>query len=351
MCKERVGKALEAAVAQQIFPGCVVGICDSTIGIEYAARGRYTYEENAPAVSPDAIYDVASITKSIPTALLALMALDRGNIGVQDKLIEYLPEFRGTHREQIGLWHLLTHTLDFRFSLSAYKDRSPEQLRNILYSAEAVNPPGMTFRYCNATSILLGMVVERVWRASLDKCAQTTLFEPLGMTRTWFTVPPEYTRQVVPTEIDPWRGGLVQAKVHDESAYAMRPEIIAGSAGLFSTARDICNVLHMLVNEGAFRGMRLYSPYTVVSMHTNQFENCSISQGLGWELNQKRYMGERTSECAFGKTGFTGCVCIVDPCKSRAMVMLSNYVHPRRRGEADTINTVRKNIADIVFGS
>ncbi len=55
------------------------------------------------------------------------------------------------------------------------------------------------------------------------------------------------------------------------------------------------------------------------------------------------------SETMFGKTGFTGCLVLVDIIKQKGMVLLSNYTYPKRKENAQKINQVRRAIADIVF--
>ena len=58
------------------------------------------------------MYDIASITKSIPTASLALMLIDQGELKLTDKLIDHVPEFNNSDRENVLIKHLLTYTLD-----------------------------------------------------------------------------------------------------------------------------------------------------------------------------------------------------------------------------------------------
>jgi CubicO group peptidase (beta-lactamase class C family) len=83
-------------------------------------------------------------------------------------------------------------------------------------------------------------------------------------------------------------------------------------------------------------------------MYTNQLSGKDQCTGLGWELNQKSFMGKFCSESAFGKTGFTGCSIVIDPLKKAAVVLLSNHTFPRRLGNRDIINEVRCKLADTV---
>jgi len=84
-------------------------------------------------------------------------------------------------------------------------------------------------------------------------------------------------------------------------------------------------------------------------MYSKQDIDSDSWYGLGWELNQRIYMGTCASTSTFGKTGFTGCVVMVDPEKKVGLVFLSNCVYPYRKKNRDEINKVRSALADIVF--
>ena len=311
--------------------------------------GRHTYAPCSPVMHDETIFDVASITKAIPTSSLALRLIDEGKLLLDDKLIAYVPEFRNSYRESVRIRHLLTQTLDFGFRLSSYKDKSPDDLLDAIFSADFKSKPGMTFFYSNATSILLGLVVERIYGKDLATLGEEIFFGPLNMTRTTF-FPERFGREeIVPTEMDAWRGRMVQAEVHDESAYALRPKMNAGSAGLFSTVPDILSFIEMLLHGGTYGGTCYFSAKILDMMQTNQVDIPGVKTGLGWELDQERYMGRHRSSRTIGKTGFTGCVCMCDFVKYRGMALLSNYTFPLRKMDMSMINSVRSDIADIVF--
>jgi len=79
-----------------------------------------------------------------------------------------VPEFRNSYRENVRIRHLLMQTLDFGFRLSAYKDKKPEELLEAIFTAEFKAKPGHDFFFMQtATSILLGLVVERIYGKDL----------------------------------------------------------------------------------------------------------------------------------------------------------------------------------------
>ncbi|HEX2959234.1 MAG TPA: serine hydrolase domain-containing protein [Chitinispirillaceae bacterium] len=342
-----VRRYLQSAIEERVFPGCSAGIYYKNQS-HLLCLGHHTYDKNSPEVTSDTIYDVASVTKVIPVSALALKLINDNQMQISDQLIKYVPEFKGSHREEIQIKHLLTHTLSFDFRLSDYKDLSSDSIIEKILSARLQDRPGERFFYANATSILLGMAVERCTGKTLDKAASDSFFTPLGMNNTTFDPSKYDLQQVAPSEIDYWRGRLIQSEVHDESAWALRPKIV-GSAGLFSTAADLLKFGQLLLENGVYEGKEFFRPETINSMHTNQRPGAAEWTGLGWELNQRSFMGKFSSASAFGKTGFTGCSVVIDPQKKVAFVLLSNHVYPRRRSNRDCINAVRSGFADCII--
>lgn len=339
---------IERALDEQVFPGCVVGMVDSSGSRTVLPFGQYTFEPDAPEVREHTVYDIASITKAIPVSSLALQLLEQEKLHLSDRLIQYVPEFNNPDRESVLISHLLTHTLPFRFPLSSMKNQSPEAMLQAIFETPFKNRPGSVFTYSNATSILLGLVIERICGESIDVAADRAFFTPLHMKETTFHPLQILERaDIVPTEIDDWRGGVVQGEVHDESAWAL--PWAAGSAGLFSTVPDLLIFLNMLLNCGTWRGMRFFSEETVRAMSTNQISQIGSCTGLGWELNQQHNMGRCCSDRTIGKTGFTGCMCICDLDKGLGMVLLSNCTYPKRKPDKELINSVRRDIADLIF--
>ena len=84
-------------------------------------------------------------------------------------------------------------------------------------------------------------------------------------------------------------------------------------------------------------------------MGTNQIPELNDVTGLGWELNQPRYMGDYCTAHTFGKTGFTGTLCICDVERGVAYVILSNRIFPKRPADSGAINAFRKKVGEITL--
>jgi CubicO group peptidase (beta-lactamase class C family) len=347
---DAIKSILTDAIDQKVFPGCVLGIYHRGQN-QFFALGHHTYDTESPFVHVSSIYDVASITKAIPISSLALKLLDDGIMFRDDQLIHYLPEFTGDYRDLIRIEHLLTQTLSFNFRLSDCKNMKADQILSTILNTGFAAKPGERFFYANATSILLGLVIERCVGKTLDVAANEIFFEPLNMHRTFFKPAKTFYEEIVPTEIDLWRAGIVKGEVHDESAWALHPRVV-GSAGLFSTAPDLLRFISMIINEGSFNGHTFFSPVMIAQMGLNQLiAELEQQTGLGWELNQPGFMGCRGSGTTFGKTGFTGCSIVIDTPKKTGFVLLSNHIFPQRRNDRNVINNVRAALADTILGS
>jgi CubicO group peptidase (beta-lactamase class C family) len=337
------------------FPGCVIGVVWNNGERLIVPVGHFTDKPGAPSVAEDSIYDVASITKAIPTACLLLKLIDGGAVKMEESIVKWIPELKIRERNNILIRHLLEFTLNYdnpEYSLRGMKYKSADEMSKFLFASELKTPPGTAYFYNNATAILTGLVIERVAGKPLNVLANEIFFSPLGMTSTNFRPEKLDNEKIVPTEIDPWRRGEVRAEVHDESAWTMRKEKnqCVGSAGLFSSAPDLLTFLEMLLHGGTLNGRRYFSEKMVAQMHTNQLAAVGEYQGLGWKM-ERPWMGARHSPNAFGMSGFTGTSVLVDPDRGAGVVILSNGIYPMRdRAQKEGLrDKFRAEILDMVF--
>ncbi|MDO8514169.1 MAG: serine hydrolase domain-containing protein [bacterium] len=319
---------VEKAIAEKVFPGCVLGIVRKNGEREIFPFGRFTYEPNSPAVREDTIYDMASVTKSIPVASLALTLIGEGRMRATDTVVKYLPELKNDYGATVE--DLLTYRVKGT-RLSTLHDKTPDEVLNIVFKNGFDGPPEKP-EYTNLPAFLLGLVVERWFDDSLVNIAEGYFFMPLRMMDTNF-FPPDISR-IVPTEVVD--GVEIRGIVHDESARVFaRAHRAVGHAGLFSTAPDILNFLESLL-QGKYQ---------------NIVEGAR--RGLGWQLNQQWFMGKHSGEHTFGKTGFTGTSVVCDIERGIAFVILSNRTYPKRPPDAasipSAINPFRADIADILM--
>ncbi len=340
---------LNRAISEKIFPGAVVGIANGSGDRKIISVGSFTYDAESPRVTDNTIYDLASITKSIPVALLTLLFIERGKLSLDDRVIKYIPEIHIGYAEKGLIRHLLTYTYALKKNTDpnfSYENSSAKDVLDFHFRREFEFLPGTQYQYGNAPANLLGIILERISGERLDVLAEKMISLPLGMKHSTFH--PRDKHQVPPTEIVSWRG-TIQGIVHDETAFILQREgYIAGCAGFFSNVDDLLNVLEMIQNNGEFKGRRILREKTIAFMTANALSDIGQSHGMGWELNQPRFMGRFAHERMIGKTGFTGTCCIADLVTGRSFVLLSNRTYPRR-GNNESFYQLRRDIADTIF--
>lgn len=126
--KKKIACRIGRAISENVFPGCVVGWVDKRHNQGAMSFGRFEYGPDSRSMAEDSIFDVASITKSIPTSSLALQLLDTGKLKLEDRVIDYVSDMAFSHRKKVLVRHLLTHTLNYGFRLSALKDSGPKNI-------------------------------------------------------------------------------------------------------------------------------------------------------------------------------------------------------------------------------
>src|SRR3989344_2468411 len=321
--EERVAKAIQ----ENVFPGCVIGIVRANGESEIAPFGSSIYGAGGERVKADTVYDLASITKSIPTSSLALLLIAEGKLTLSDTVKKYLPELENDYDATIE--DLLTYRVHGT-QLSLLKDKTPDEFIAHVFSHGFDRSRGEQ-NYTNLPAFLLGLILERVTNESLDALARRHFFEPLGMKNTTFFPRKIPYMESVPTEIDE-QGDVVYGVPHDESArvFANIGKTV-GHAGLFSTAPDLLT----------FFGALFSGEY--------QYIVAGAEKGLGWQVNDPGFIGQNTRPRIFGKTGFTGTSVACDIECGIAFVILSNRTYPRRPDNSDTINAFRRDIANLVF--
>lgn len=344
---------INRAIAAKVFPGCAVGYFKKGGPKKVIAAGHFIYEPCSKPIKEDSIFDVASITKAIPGSSAILALLDQNKISLEDKLVDFVPEFGNFEsKKEVTIKHLLTYTLDLNVPpMSSLRDKSADEIIRIIVSAPLKQPVGSRFLYTNSTAFFFGFIVQKITGKTLDNFSAEYFFKQLNMNRTTFHPELFDKEEIVPTEIDDWRGGLLQGVVHDESAFVLNKQYISGIAGLFSTAPDLLTFGEMLLSGGVKNGISFFSESIITQMHTNQLvSDIGAFAGLGWEMNDPLRMGKCAKEI-IGKTGYTGCMVMLNFVRGATLVILSNRVYPKRPNDGGhAINGVRRDIADIIFG-
>jgi CubicO group peptidase (beta-lactamase class C family) len=126
---------------------------------------------------PDAIFDLASITK-VYTAVMVLHLADRGRVDLDAPVRRYLPEFTGAGKSAVTVAMLLAHTGALPVGA---KVTNGAGWRSVLATPLVEGgTPGTTFRYSSVGLMVLGRLVEKLTGRSLDKALRDIVTTPLG---------------------------------------------------------------------------------------------------------------------------------------------------------------------------
>ncbi len=352
-CIATVREVLDNAIARRAIPGAVVGIVEADSSTYTISAGRETYDPESPFVDEQTIYDVASITKLIPTAILAMKLVEEDEMDLDVPISYYIPLYRGGYRNEITVRHLLAHAVDWGFSLSSLKDHKADEILHAIFNAQPRRTPGSSIAYSNISSILLGLIIERAYGSTLAQAAELSLFSPLRMDSSTFDpLSIHLLENIAPSEIDDWRAGEVRGYVHDESAYVLsRAGLSVGSAGLFSSVSDLLKIAEMLVQGGIYSHQRIMKHETIEMMCRVAFKDVSgLPNGMGGSVGSSDIVGPDAPAGLFYKTGFTGCLFAFDPAAKRVLIVLSNHTYPHRQVDKMVRNDLFRRIVSAVFG-
>ena len=195
----------EVNLDEKYFHELLARIKDSTIhsvdGIVAVKNGKIVLEEYFNRFSKDSLHNIASVGKSITSALTGI-AIDKRLIpGLQTRLINYFNDYdieNFTHqKKQIAIQHLLT--MSSGLACDDWDENSPGNTMHFpnvpddfafTLNLPMIHKPGDRFAYCSGGANLLGEIIRRTSGQSLQAFADENLFNKIGITKNqWFVVP------------------------------------------------------------------------------------------------------------------------------------------------------------------
>lgn len=346
-------------------------------------------------VTTETIFDYASLTKLF-TATACLRMHDAGLLDLDQSVSDFLPDFAGPRyigpvedpltkeampppepwrnlnlpvsATLVTFRHLLTHTSGLPgwrnlYSICGGIPQRPnsthraELLRRQRVGLAAIcgfnfaYPPGQSYIYSDIGLILLGNALAAcAGDPTIAETLRNWVFRPLGL-NTHFNPSSVVVDRVAPTEFCAWRQRRLHGEVQDENAAGLGG--IAGHAGLFGTATDLCRLGNLFLAQGG----NLLHRATVAASISPQVETIAagmpltrsssshgavmtlageIRHGLGWmlrgdpELTCSRALGPRS----FGHIGYTGTSVWCDPDRELVVTLLTNRVYHGRNPDA-----------------
>ena len=350
-----VALLLDEALAAGLGSAAAVSIGDAGVERFRACRGAlWRLPEPGPSAGEGAWFDLASLTKPMVSAALAMVLVDRGDLELDLPVRRWVPDAAtpGTVAELLGhAAGCAAHVKFFELPGVREAGRDREQARQEILRLARTHPlagaPGKDTAYSDLGYMLLGLLLERAGGARLDQLYAEHVAGPLGLGAHYreigcepAAVPPG---PVVATELEP--AGLVVGQVHDENARAGGG--LFGHAGLFGRIGDVAAFARAML--ALPDGSGLVRPATAAAF----FERCpgGGSWRLGWDSpapsSGVSHAGDRWSrQGGVGHLGFTGTSLWLDLPRRRWVALLTNRVHPSREGSAEGIKQLRRAVMD-----
>ena len=338
----RVDALMRQAVSDGVFPGAVLLV--SREG-SIACHNAYGFADLLArrSMTTETIFDLASLTKPLATALAVMRLVQQGDIGTEQNLGDILPAFRKDKKSIIKIRQLLHHSSGLAAYRSYYKEiehlpieERQQALRNLLVIEPLIYPIGTKVVYSDLGFMILEWIVEQVSGKRLDRFVSDMIYGPLGLDRLFF-VDLNATKKkpqgvFAATELCPWRNILLSGQVHDENAYVVGG--VQGHAGLFGTA----GAVHTLTSEllSAYQGThpdRLFQT-EMVRLFFKRLPNTDKALGFDAPALENSSAGSYFSANSVGHLGFTGTSFWMDLDRFITVILLTNRVHPSRDNEA-----------------
>lgn len=384
---DEIEQVVKQGIDNRAFPGCQVLVARQGKIVYNRSFGTLRYGVYEP-VNDQTLYDIASMTKVSATLQGVMMLNERGEIDMNEKISKYLPEMKGTNKENMLVSDILMHQAGLVAFVPFWeKTKAGASLSNNYYSTvyDSLQVPqnlqvatslfikpairdsvwrwvmqskllniydrlgGYRYTYSDLGLLILQKLVERITNQHLDEFLEQNLYEPLGMTATLYNPLQRFPKNnIAPTENEAiFRASQIQGTVHDPNAALLGG--VAGHAGLFSNASDLVKLFQMNLQNGFYGGRNFLFPETVKHFAKNYTQKSH--RGLGWDKpnsGDSPIVGSTASANTYGHSGFTGTVVWVDPDRELIFIFLSNRIYPLSTNNKINTLRIRKRIHEII---
>lgn len=356
------------------LPGTLAAIGKGQEAAVFLGAGTTAMDTSTP-VGPDTLWRLYSMTKPV-TGIAAMILIDEGKMRLDQPIADFIPAFANMKvqdvpdgsltavhpaKTPITVRHLLTHTAGLGYTIMqkgpikhAYDQAgivggvasrlpmpgwpqvtpapSLEVFAERLAALPLVYEPGTKWSYSVALD-LMGRVIEVVSGQPFDAFLKARLFDPLGMTSTWFRVPQSEVGRFT-TNYAPLGGVLIPIDPATSSVYLDQQPYPFGGGGLVSSARDYDRFLAMLLGEGATGGVRIMRPETARLAMSNLLDDGidrkgSFIEGAGFGAGGRVSLASSpTGEGVFGWAGAAGTIGFVDRRRGYRAGAYAQYMPP-----------------------
>jgi CubicO group peptidase (beta-lactamase class C family) len=357
----QVDKVIEESVQAGEIPGAVLAVVRDGKMAYLKAYGNKSLYPATEKMTVNTVFDLASVSKPVGTAIPIMQLIERGKIRLTDNVSMYIPGFQpwidtvSGRKVEIRVIDLLTHTsgLPPYAPVQDIVEKSgapnPEALMDWIAKCKRDFRPTTNFQYSCLNFVTLQNILQKVTGEKLMEYTKRELFDVLGMKNTAYNPSGDLIKMVAPTERQK-DGSVLLGRVHDPIANILN-DGNSGNAGVFSNAEDLAILAAALMNGGEYNGKRILGKLTLETMTRVPESVKQQGRSLGWD-NFSSYASNNGNlfhpEKTFGHTGYTGTSFIIDPVSKTAVILLSHRVHPEDKG---SVVRLRALVANVVAGS
>ena len=238
------------------------------------------------------VYDLASVSKVVGVGTVLTFLWHQGELDIEKSVTEFLPD---SDYLDITIRQLLTHSTDLDPFIINRDQLSAEELKEAMFHLNRREK--RAFLYSDVHFLLLGFLLENYFEKDLDQILQEQVLDPWKMKETQFGP----VSSAVPTV-----RGQKAGVVHDPKARLLGKH--AGSAGLFSTVKDLKIFLEHYLQDDFADGL------------SQNFSDLSDKErSLAWNLE-----GDWLDH-----TGYTGTFIMWNRKKQEAAIFLSNRTYEK----------------------
>ena len=170
-------------VAEENITGAAYAVVTPTQIIRIGTAGHTDTGRNK-AINENTAFRVASVSKTFAAGLAGVL-VSEGEFGWDDRLIDYVPDFRvDGDSSQVRIEHLLgqstgliPHAYDNLIEDGLSMDRIKKQFSNLPYICK----PGDCYSYQNSVFSLIEPVIEKTTSRSYAEMMVEKIFQPLDM--------------------------------------------------------------------------------------------------------------------------------------------------------------------------
>lgn len=352
---QNVDNVILKAINDQDIPGAVLAVVRHGKMAWLKAYGNKQVYPTAQAMTTNTVFDMASCSKSMSTAICAMILVEQGKLRLNDDVKYYIPNFEGwqesnqKNRQSIRIIDLMTHTSGLPpyapvDSLKKiYGAPNQDAVINYISHCKRDFKPETHFQYSCLNYITLQRIIETIAGINLRDFAKTHIFDVLKMNHTDYCPKGKLKALCAPTTRQP-DGSVLKGFVHDPLARIMNGGI-SGNAGVFSTAEDIAILVAALQNGGQWNGHRILSLLSVKTMRSVPRCVADFGRTPGWDVSSpySSNNGDLLGPNTYGHTGYTGTSIVIDPDNDIAIIFLTNRVHPDDKGSIVRLRSLVAN--------